>query len=518
MREVGEDLISLVRTSKRASPEKHRFFWFKYSCCASWAIILAAFTMFVISLVCIGELGRIRHELCEEQELNTTLDSCRDLLYAYANCLETKNPLTSRDMRRCFLLQEHSTSAFRTYALSHRYENETVEYTTARNLLLEEERLESGGRRALQNAYLSDSPSLHQEYLPRSMYSFHPRVLWNDTVALQEYRENLSFPHGIEGNVQLAFVPMAYGCSGPLPPETARGLVRGTAGVVDFSQTPPGLLRLCVCHRERSFTSPASTSDDTCAEWAAPAGQAVEDEQAGVLAYLAVPEGPRGAALKALARGGDVTSRRKLQSPTVAQAEEALNSSYNLIAGASIIALIASGLLEYLYIWVTLFSLLGMVSSCLALYGLGNSAPRCLDNPKAPERMHKVSLRCSCHLGWIFGTVILLFSCLVITKYQVLLQYAQKEGYLTAIPSRWGVRNVWVAAVPCFLGIFVGLAPALSAMVLSRARAERREALESDLYLSIRRERKPNKMTGPRKMHVGPPPNPASLNPIFERV
>lgn len=121
-----------------------------------------------------------------------------------------------------------------------------------------------------------------------------------------------------------------------------------------------------------------------------------------------------------------------------------------MVAGASIIVLIATGMLEYLFIWcshppimcmreaaacvfvrvskdptntvfrIALFGFIGMLASCLALYGLGNKPPRCLLRPRAPERMHKVALRCSCHLGWILGATVLFFSALVLTKFQVI--------------------------------------------------------------------------------------------------
>ena len=99
---------------------------------------------------------------------------------------------------------------------------------------------------------------------------------------------------------------------------------------------------------------------------------------------------------------------------------------------------------------------------------------------------------------------------------QVLFRYLHDDD--TSVPQRWGYDNIWWAASPCILGLVVGFMPACSAMIISRARAERRDALESDLYLTARNARKANDLTKPQKMHKGAGPNPAALNPIFDRV
>ena len=99
---------------------------------------------------------------------------------------------------------------------------------------------------------------------------------------------------------------------------------------------------------------------------------------------------------------------------------------------------------------------------------------------------------------------------------QVLFSYLRHDD--VTIPQRWGYDNIWWAASPCILGIVVGFLPACSAMIISRARAERRDALESDLHITVRNLRKKSDLSKPQKMHKGSGPNPASLNPIFDRV
>ena len=46
----------------------------------------------------------------------------------------------------------------------------------------------------------------------------------------------------------------------------------------------------------------------------------------------------------------------------------------------------------------------------------------------------------------------------------------------------------------------------------------RRDAIENDLHLIAAQLKLNKSLTGPRRMLEGPPPNPASLNPCFDRV
>lgn len=152
LQDTRNDLVNLVM-QRRGEREPHKFYWFKYACCGSWLTISLSFIMFIVALVCLNELNGIQRELCAEPEFNTTLSDCRGKLYSYAHCIETKNPLTSRDLRRCFLRQPDAIyirAVEQSYALAHRYENASISYGLARNLMLQEERLESAIGRRLQ--------------------------------------------------------------------------------------------------------------------------------------------------------------------------------------------------------------------------------------------------------------------------------------------------------------------------------------------------------------------------------
>ena len=70
--------------------------------------------------------------------------------------------------------------------------------------------------------------------------------------------------------------------------------------------------------------------------------------------------------------------------------------------------------------------------------------------------------------------------------------------------------------VPCALGMCAGLLPVCYAMLLSRSRAERREAMAGDLPLKLYKQNDSKELTSPRPVLDGPPPNLAMLNPVID--
>ena len=62
-------------------------------------------------------------------------------------------------------------------------------------------------------------------------------------------------------------------------------------------------------------------------------------------------------------------------------------------------------------------------------------------------------------------------------KYQVLARYLD-TARLHGVMRQLGYSNAWIVLLPCVLAACAGLAPQLQAMVLSRARAERRQQAE----------------------------------------
>jgi len=127
--------------------------------------------------------------------------------------------------------------------------------------------------------------------------------------------------------------------------------------------------------------------------------------------------------------------------------------------------------------------------------------------------MHKVELRCACHCTWGLGLVTLLIAGIGLAKFQVLLRYMDDSVSTLEV---WGYSSAAVTTVPCIFGIFNGILPIFYAMSLSRARAERRDAMTGDVSIKRYKLDKHKELTEPRPVLKGEPPNPAMLNPIIE--
>ena len=419
---------------------KVRYFWFKYTCCYSWVTIGCAFSMFITTIVCLGELSNIHSSICSESEITlNTNNSCREVLREYAECLNGDDPITSSSMRLCFLeldAPQGVDGAERAYNLALRYENGTIPAAIARDLMLQEIELEESSRRMRRHATEEGGAIVVQEESAPA-----PREEMIVTVGGAAERSTL-------GN-----------------------LTAGSFLSTLVMLTVPGL---------------------------------PDVQRSGLLAKTA----------------SDVQRIRQLQSSeALDEAETALNEAYHTIAVGSALALIGAGMLKHIYMWTSIMAVLGLLSSLLALRSLGNGFPGCFRNPKKIEKMHKVGLRCACHLGWFFGLIVLLWSTLSLAKYQVLFRYLDSSG--VTVPERWDVPGMAWVCLPCILGVILGFLPTCGAMMLSRSRAERRDALIDDLGAARRyqqAEKPAKKLTSPQRMFKGPAPNPASLNPIFDRV
>lgn len=68
----------------------------------------------------------------------------------------------------------------------------------------------------------------------------------------------------------------------------------------------------------------------------------------------------------------------------------------------------------------------------------------------------------------------------------------------------------------CVLGIILGVFPIFYAMVVSRSRAERREAMAGDVPLKMYKQEESKELTAPKAVLQGPPPNLAMLNPVLD--
>ena len=98
---------------------------------------------------------------------------------------------------------------------------------------------------------------------------------------------------------------------------------------------------------------------------------------------------------------------------------------------------------------------------------------------------------------------------------QVLLDYLTNEQ--DAVPAAWGYSgNMAAVTAPCAFGVLAGMTPVFVAMALSRARAERRDAMASDVPIKRYKKNESKELTAPRPVLKGEPPNPAMLNPVLD--
>jgi len=167
------------------------------------------------------------------------------------------------------------------------------------------------------------------------------------------------------------------------------------------------------------------------------------------------------------------------------------------------------------------------IEAPIGLRGLGDSPPRCCFVPTHVERMHKRELRCACHCAYLWGVAILLLCGLAIAKFQVLARYLSEDMCIESgagtycasshtVMSSWSYDWALIVLVPCVLGLVLGVFPICYAMVVSRSRAERREAMAGDVPLKMYKQDQGKELTAPRPVLQGPPPNLAMLNPVLD--
>jgi hypothetical protein len=80
----------------------------------------------------------------------------------------------------------------------------------------------------------------------------------------------------------------------------------------------------------------------------------------------------------------------------------------------------------------------------------------------------------------------------------------------------WGYDNLVAAVLPFAFGTVGGFLAVIFAMVLSRTRAERRDAMAADVPLKRYKMSSRKQLTGPTPVLRDPPANPAMLNPVLE--
>lgn len=281
---------------------------------------------------------------------------------------------------------------------------------------------------------------------------------------------------------------------------------------------------------EAAPTAFASLSVDTVAVATAAAPSAIPTH--GVLRRRLVGA-VLAATLTTVTRGGEQSSLDALIASSVPPrrhlvgvnltTDQALAEAYHNTAVGAALALVTTGRLATIMAWVATIAFIAMLPPIVGLRGLGATPPRCCEVPTHVERMHKVSMRCACHCSYLWGITILLVCALGTTKLQILARYATEDmcvsGHCASssnVPSAWNYGSIGILLVPCVLGIVAGVLPIFYAMILSRSRAERREAKYDDVPLKMYKQNESKHLSAPQPVLMGPPPNLAMLNPMLD--
>ena len=128
---------------------------------------------------------------------------------------------------------------------------------------------------------------------------------------------------------------------------------------------------------------------------------------------------------------------------------------------------------------------------------------------------------CACvhgmHVHGRVHTTCCMHTCMVCILSCALHVHPRLDDAQDALPAAWGHAGKASALLaPCALGVVAGVLPVCYAMILSRSRAERRDAMAGDLALKRYKRQERKELTGPRPVLRGDPPNPAMLNPVIE--
>ena len=445
-----------------------KFIWFKWVCAGSWLIIVLNLVLLITAASALGQIIDVGRTVCDEPEINTGA-SCPSALSCFAECVDDTSLVTSSRMRDCFVGGCSSggvctgcsaTGAARAYNLSQRYLNSSISLVYAQQLMLSARRRLEVERGLGVLVPASSAPA--------------PCTCANLTTCCLLWQGAADPGYQCDASASCN----ADACARECEPEAAAasGASVRTAAVV---------------LRAAYATAWGQPARDALVAAAAAAAAAAD----GASSFATGSEGSAG--------------RRRL---SVAADRDA---AYVNVAVASTIALLGDGRLEPLYGWLVALAVLGLLPAYLALLGVGNGPPHCCDVPSRVERMHKVEMRCACHCGYLWGVVVLMLVALALCKFQVLLGYLTEDQ--DALPAVWNYSGgVAAVTVPCTFGVLVSLLPVFMAMALSRARAERRDAMATDFSIK-RYKRDPSKeLTAPRPVLRGEPPNPAMLNPVMD--
>ena len=521
------------RTSFKPAAKCFPDLWFRAACTCSWILLAVNFIVCVTAAAALGSIREVAVTICEEPEVISGGISGPTALSCFATCVDESSLIMGERIRDCFLDGCNtsttcsgciSASATLAYNLSQRYLASSIDVTYARRLMLEDRVLHDRRRAAQVEDELSCAcanlttccvlwsgqadPGYDCDVGPRcnakkcscpSMAAARPRV-----------DQPLHAPRPVvppDTTLPVSAVPQISSLTAPPPAAgwlarlgvdgTTRTLLRAVLSRTQGLPAHEALVAAAVAgvvqrqqQQQQRRQEEEQQQEEQQQQWPPPLWQQPQ---------LQRPPHPL---------SQQPSSQRRLyQSET--------DKAYINVAVASMLALLGSRKIDALFGWLTALGVLGMLPACLALSGLGNRPPRCFDCPSKVERMHKVEMRCACHCDWIIGVALLLFTAVALSKFQILLFLVLGQD---AIPGVWGYPgNVAAVATPCAFGIIAGLMSPFLAMILSRSRAERRDAMAADVPIKRYKKTEGKELTAPRPVLRGKPPNPAMLNPVVEQ-
>jgi hypothetical protein len=475
---------------------------FRLAQCCSWWVILLCSIIFFVTLGCITAADQARIIICKRPEIvagiNGNVTTCAQALSCFAECNDQYDVITTSRFRDCFLGNAESSvggplsidspcslaAGTLAYNVAQYYRNSSVDADLARTRFREEIML---------------------DYKPADTVASRRRQAAEEEEE-QEVRSPLA-PTGRAPNpIALAWAMAADVVSASLDSDDA--VVAAAA-------------RAAVALQRFGSVAPSGGSPERRLVQSSSSGRSSSSMSRSMGGSRSV-SGSGG--------GGGYGSRRQLAAAMSPQ-QELLDAQANTAAAVGI-TFIASGKLSFVYGWVATLSVLLMVPACLMLYALAVCGKHVCKAAGRVEMMHNGSMKWAFHTAWVLGTAFILLCACTVTKFQILLRYytttdaaCDTGGEFCSSAASVGTRlerllerpgAAAAVTVPCALGIVAGIFPVCLAMIVSRSRTLRNEAMSKDQGYQRRLQKPGKELSAPQPVLQGPPPNLAMLNPVFE--
>ena len=468
---------------------------FRLGQCCSWFVILLCFIVFVVSLGSLSAADHARTIICKRPEiaagLNSNVTTCEQVVSCFAECNDQYDVVSTKGFRDCFL---------------------------------------GNADRSVGSPLVVDSPcTLEAGTVAYNVARYYRNSSVDADLARLRFREE----------VMLSYAP-------PRPVDAVPGVSSRRRQAAEVRPPLPARRELNPVALAWAMTvdiaSASFDSDDAIVAAAARAadalhrfylapGAAGSAERRLVQSTTASSIGGGGSSSRDGSLLGPSTGKRQLAPLPQTPQEELVEASANTAAAVGI-TFIVSGKLSFMYGWVATLAVLLMVPACMFLYALGVCGKHLCKKAGSVEVMHNGSMQWAFHLSWILGTAFLLVSACMVTKFQILLRYyttkdaaCDSKTSFCASAATAGSRlekalgnpgAVAAVAVPCVLGMLSGFFPVCLAMIISRSRTIRNEAMAKDQHYQQRLQKPGKELSAPQPVLQGPPPNLAMLNPVFE--